>query len=308
MDTQNKNKMTLVGFAAIVLWGSIVGLIRYVSEAFGPVGGAALIYSLAALILLFVVGIPRMQNVSRRYFLGGSVLFVAYELCLALSIGYATSARQAIEVGMVNYLWPTFTLVAAILFNQQKTNALIFPGVLLSLFGVFWVVGGDKGFDLPGMLINIQDNPLSYGLAFIGAIIWAAYSLVTAKYAQGKNGITLFVILVAGVLWCQYLFTTRHDMAVSPQAVIALILAAAAMGLGYAAWNIGMMHGNVTILAGASYFTPVLSASLAAFILGTPLSFTFWQGTMIICGGSVLSWLATQRKRSRGNGGKKTRQ
>jgi drug/metabolite transporter (DMT)-like permease len=38
--------------------------------------------------------------------------------------------------------------------------------------------------------------------------------------------------------------------------------AAAAMGFGYAAWNVGILHGNVTLLAGASYFIPVLSAFL----------------------------------------------
>ena len=29
------------------------------------------------------------------------------------------------------------------------------------------------------------------------------------------------------------------------------------MGLGYAVWNIGISRGNMTVLAGASYFIPV---------------------------------------------------
>ncbi|MNR56957.1 Aromatic amino acid exporter YddG [compost metagenome] len=75
---------------------------------------------------------------------------------------------------------------------------------------------------------------------------------------------------------------------------IYLALAACAMGFGYAAWNVGILHGNVTVLAGASYFIPVLSAALAAALLQTPLSFSFWQGASMVCGGSVLCWLATR--------------
>ncbi|MDI8978044.1 hypothetical protein MJN47_30105, partial [Salmonella enterica subsp. enterica serovar Lubbock] len=42
-----------------------------------------------------------------------------HEICLALSLGYAATRHQAIEVGMVNYLWPSLTILFAILFNGQ---------------------------------------------------------------------------------------------------------------------------------------------------------------------------------------------
>lgn len=44
-----KKKATLTGLAAIVLWSTMVGLIRGVSEGLGPVGGAAMIYTLSGL-------------------------------------------------------------------------------------------------------------------------------------------------------------------------------------------------------------------------------------------------------------------
>lgn len=60
------------------------------------------------------------------------------------------------------------------------------------------------------------------------------------------------------------------------------------------AWNIGILHGHLTILAGASCFIPVLSAALAALLLSTPLSAQFWQGAAMVCLGSILCWLATR--------------
>lgn len=292
------NKATLTGLLAIVLWSSIVGLIRNVSDLLGPTGGAAMIYSVASVFLLLSVGLTRLRDFPRPYLLWGSVLFVAYELCLALSIGYAGTARQAIEVGMVNYLWPTFTIVAAILFNGQKSNFLIVPGVLLSVAGICWVLGGEQGFDLAGTLANVRGSPLSYGLAFAGALIWAAYCTVTARMAQGKNGVTLFFILVAVSLWVKYLLQGGGHMAFNAEALIYLLLAAGAMGFGYGAWNVGILHGNVTILAGASYFIPVLSAALSSLLLRTPLSLAFWQGAAMVCGGAILCWLATRARRA----------
>ena len=165
----SKNRATLIGLIAIVLWASIVGLIRGVSQGLGATGGAAMIYTVASVLLLATVGFTRLRDMPRRYLFWGSLLFVSYELCLSLSIGYANTGQQAIEVGMVNYLWPTFTMVAAILFNGQRANWLVVPGLLVSLAGIGWVLGGERGVDLAGMLENVQDNPLSYGLAFSGA-------------------------------------------------------------------------------------------------------------------------------------------
>lgn len=292
------NKATLIGLVAVLLWSSIVGLIRSVSDHLGPTGGAAMMYSVASVFLLLSAGWTPLRAFPRRYLAWGSLLFVVYELCLALSIGYANTAQQAIEVGMVNYLWPTFTIVAAILFNRQHTNWLIVPGFVLSIIGICWVLGGAGGIDLAAMLANVRDNPQSYGLALAGALIWAAYCTVTARIAGGKNGVTLFFVLVSLTLWIKYALQGGGQMEWSVDAVIYLLLAAAAMGFGYGAWNVGILHGNVTILAGASYFIPVLSAALSTLLLRAPLTPAFWQGAAMVCGGAILCWLATRPKRA----------
>ncbi len=294
----HSNKATLIGLGAIVLWSSIVGLIKGVSVSLGATGGAALMYTVASLLLVLTIGPTRVSRLPRRYLLWGSLLFVSYELCLALSIGYSSSNRQAIEVGMVNYLWPSLTMVAAILFNGQKSNLLIVPGSLLALLGICWVLGGDQGLDPAGMAANIRANPLSYGLALAGALIWAVYCTVTARIAAGHNGVTLFFMLTALALWGKYLLIGAPAMSFDLHAVIHLVLAATAMGFGYAAWNVGILHGNVTLLAGASYFIPVFSAALAALLLRTALPLSFWQGAAMVCGGSLLCWLATRGRRA----------
>ncbi|KJV30194.1 aromatic amino acid DMT transporter YddG [Pantoea sp. SM3] len=289
-----QKKATLIGLIAILLWSAIVGLIKSVSEGFGPIAGAALIYSCSAILLLFSVGFPNLKKFPRRYVIIGSVLFVCYELCLSLSLGFTHSGRQAIEVGMVNYLWPSMTIVLAVIVNRQKVSPLIIPGVILAVAGICRVLGGDRGFSISEMTNNIMENPLSYGLAFSGAIIWAIYCVVTKKIANGNNGITLFFVLTALTLWVKYFISPQPAFDANFQTWISLALAAMAMGFGYAAWNVGILHGNVTVLAAASYFIPIISSILAAFILSSHLTLSFWQGTAMVSLGSLVCWWSTR--------------
>ena len=294
-----QKRATLIGLIAILLWSAIVGLIKSVSEGFGPVGGAAMIYTSSAVLLLFSVGFPDIRKFPRRYLLIGSLLFVSYELCLSLSLGFSHSGRQAIEVGMVNYLWPSMTIVLSILVNRQKTSPLMVPGIAIAVAGICRVLGGEQGFSLQEMVSNIQSNPLSYGLAFSGAIIWAVYCVVTQKIAKGNNGITLFFMLTALVLWAKYLFSAQPTFELSLWSWVSLGLAAIAMGFGYAAWNTGILHGNVTVLATASYFIPVISATIAAAMLHSQLTLYFWQGAAMVSLGSLLCWWSTRVKAAR---------
>jgi drug/metabolite transporter (DMT)-like permease len=68
------------------------------------------------------------------------------------------------------------------------------------------------------------------------------------------------------------MLSDQPPMIFSWPVVIKLVMCAVALGFGYAAWNVGILHGNVSLLAAASYFTPVLSSALAAVLLSAALS------------------------------------
>ncbi|MGB8664007.1 MAG: aromatic amino acid DMT transporter YddG [Serratia inhibens] len=287
-------KATLLGLLAILLWSSVVGLIRSVSEGLGPIGGAAMVYSVSALFLLLVLRLPNLRHFPRLYLILGSLLFVSYEICLSLSLGYANTRLQAIEVGMINYLWPCFTVLMALAFNGQKAKWWLLPGLLLSLFGIGWIMSGEGGWSPAQILENVRSNPLSYSLAFGGAVIWALYCNLTKKIAQGSNGVVLFITLTAVALWLKYAFSDESSMQFTWPVSLTLLCAGMAMGAGYAAWNVGILHGNMTLLATVSYFTPVLSAVFAALVLNTSLTVSFWQGVVMVTFGSLICWRATR--------------
>ncbi len=130
----------------------------------------AAIYSLSGLLLIFTVGFPTCARSRAAYLLAGSVLFVSYEICSPCRWGLPPLASRPLEVGMVNYLWPSLTILFAILFNGQKSSWLVIPGLLLALFGVSWVLGGERRANPEEIINNVVSSPLSYILAFVGRL------------------------------------------------------------------------------------------------------------------------------------------
>jgi len=114
------DQATLIGLSAVLMWSVTVGLFRSVAEIFGPIAGAAMIFSVAGLFANVIIGAPKLKIFPKPYLWVGGGLFVLYEVMLALSIGSATDRGQALELGMINYLWPSLTILFAVLAGQQR--------------------------------------------------------------------------------------------------------------------------------------------------------------------------------------------
>ena len=106
----------------------------------------------------------------------------------------------------------------------------------------------------------------------------------------------IFIInmLIYGTLWlCG--FGTQTVGEVSQHGIFSVIFGGIAMGGAYAAWTFGMSKGNVTLLALASYFTPVLSCLFAVVWINAKLDSSFWMGVAFVVAGSLVCWDATTR-------------
>ncbi|WP_305794217.1 aromatic amino acid DMT transporter YddG [Salinivibrio sp. YCSC6] len=221
------------------------------------------------------------------------MLFVVYDLCLSLSLAWANTRTQAIEMGVINYLWPCLTVFFPCSSRVKK-----------SVFGFTQLDGRlfrrrlDRWWQTGGVLATFSrqysSNPLSYTLAFSGAIIWAIYCNLTRMSAQGKNGITWFFIATAITLWIGFALSDAPAFSAAWSDIGYVLLAGAAMGGGYGLWNLGILKGTWCFLATLSYFIPILSTFLSAILLSTELTLTFWQGVAMVTLGSLASWWLTR--------------
>ncbi len=290
------HRYSLYGCIAILLWSCLMALSRSVSEQLGPIGGAASLYTVSSILLVLIMGIPKLSKFSKSYLLIGGALFVCYEIFLSLALGMANSRHQAIEMAVINYLWPAMTVLVAVILSKKKTNLLVYPSIVLAFFGVAWSISGDQGLSVSQISANIATNPATYSMAFFGAIIWAIYCNYTQKVANGENAITLFFIATAVTLWIQYALSNETGMTYTLGASLDLFLAGVVMGAGYALWNMAILGGNMVLLATMSYFTPIFSTLFSSLILGLTLSTTFWQGVVMVTIGSIACWWVTREK------------
>ena len=292
-------KATLIGLIAIVCWSCTIGLMRSVAEPLGAVGGAACLYTMAALCIALARGrtgwreVARWREMHPVYLWGCGALFVVYEICLSVAVGLADDRSQAMEIGVINYLWPSLTIALAVLWGQQTARWWLWPGLLICLWGLARVLGGDS-FSLPTLWQHVQGNPVAYGMAFAAALLWPTYSLLARRYGAGFNAVGLFVTWTAIALWLQWLRQDAPPMQWSWATALQLFMAGALTALGYSCWEHGIQHGKLAVLAAASYFTPVLSALTASLLLQILPGWSFWQGVALVTIGSLICWWATR--------------
>lgn len=289
------NQATLIGLCAVLMWSVTIGLFRSVAEIFGPIAGAAMIFSVAGLFANVIIGAPKLKIFPKPYLWVGGGLFVLYEVMLALSIGSATDRGQALELGMINYLWPSLTILFAVLAGQQRGHWVLLPAMLLCLLGIVWVMKGDGAWSAMIFWQNIQRNPSGYGMAFLAAITWALYCVFTRHFGSGVNGVPLFLVATAGVLWLAYLFSDQATLVFNLGGLLQVFVMGVMMATAYSCWNHSIQHGNLAILATMSYFTPVFSVLLASMWLGIHPHTGFMYGVSLVTLGSLLSGWASKR-------------
>jgi len=274
-----------------------MALSRNVSEQLGPIGGAASMYTVSSIFLILVMGLPDIRKFSKTYLIAGGAMFVCYEIFLSLALGMANDRHQAVEMAVINYLWPAMTVLVAVMMSKKKTNIFVYPSIFVAFFGVAWSISGEQGLSVTQISANIATNPATYSMAFFGAIIWAVYCNFTQKVAKGQNAIVLFFIATAVTLWIQYALSSETGMTFTVGASVDLLLAGLVMGSGYALWNVAILGGNMVLLATLSYFTPIFSTFLSSLILGISLTGTFWQGVVMVTFGSFACWWVTRERK-----------
>ena len=288
----------------MVFWGMMAGLERLSTQGFGPQLGIAVIYLIAAPLAFLLRRPHEPQFYGWRYLLVSGALFAGTDILTGLAIGHAATSAQTVQVTIVNYLWPTLTVLGNLVFGRDThANWLIIPGTVLATLGVATVVGGDAGLDLPSIAANIYSNPLPFAFALGDALCWSAYSVVTPRISGGKDALAYMFTATFVSGWAVWGVTSLLAgpqvplVPLGPASFIMPVLTAVVLVLGYLCWNVGILRGNPTTLSTLSYLTPICSSVASMIILGITLAPTFWAGLAMVVAGSLLSFLSTHARK-----------
>ena len=288
------------GILALIFWSSTVAFARSLSDSIGIINAAALIFTLSGLIgclwLLITGELKSIIKLSRLYLFVCGGLFVTYMLCLYLAIGTAATELQAIEAGIINYLWPGLTLAFCVpLLGYRATWALV-PATVIGFAGAALAAAGGAGLSWQGFVINMQAHPVPYALALSAAVSWALYSSLTRRLAAGVSSRTVPVFLLASGLVFMIIRPFFHEEA---QWSIPALLELSYMVLvptllAYSLWDIAMRRGNMILIAAVSYLTPVLSTAISCVYLGVLPHWSLWAGCVLVTAGAVLSRISVR--------------
>jgi len=294
-----KSRATAQGIIALLFWGSTIAFSRSLAEKLGTLTSASCIFLLAGGLFstyLIISGrLREIAHVSRAYLFGCGALFVVYITSLYVAIGTASNRPQVLEVGLVNYLWPSLTLVMAVPILKRRARITLMPGCLLGFGGVL-LSAAQAGESWQVFVANLGTNWLPYLLAFVAAICWAFYSNLTRRWArEAESGAVALFLLASGLVLVglRLIFpettqwTTHSIVELAYMAVFPTIIA-------YAFWDTAMRRGKVILVASLSYLTPLLSIIIGFTYLGVETGWYLWAGCLLVITGSLVCKLSVE--------------
>ncbi len=294
-----QSRATSPALLGLVFWSTIVAFLRKLVESLGPFpflvvtsGGGGL------LLLLYEVlrrgSVKETFRLDRGYLLVCGPSFVLYFVLFAAAMSLATDRRVAIQVGLVNYLWPALLFLLSLLVLSHRARWWLPAGIVLSLTGAVLATTTRAG-DLRSIPQAIVHNAAPFGLMLLATVGWAAYSVFAAKLRRetAANGVAIFHLMVAIVaLLLRFLSgeSSRLGSGDLPALVYVTVLPTA---LGYLFWEVGMQHGARKLLYACTMALPVTSTLFACWYLGVEPSTALVAGCCLVALGAILSWSGT---------------
>jgi drug/metabolite transporter (DMT)-like permease len=289
---------TALGILAIVLWGTTVAVMRSIVEQMSPMSAAAASNFIGGAVgsLVVVAGRGRFGAPWRlpwRHLLAGGAMFTLYNAVFFLAIEKAATRTQAVEVGLVNYLWPALTLVFSVPILRHRARLTLWPGLLIAMAGVCWAMAGSNGVSFASFQANLVGHPAPYALAAVAAVTWGLYSNLTRRWAgdESPGNAVPFFLLITGVCLTVLAWATGAGRPPAwPLGLVAALLYLALVPtlVGYVLWDAAMRKGNNTLVASLSFFVPLISTVISCVALRVPMTLHLGLACGLVIAGAVL--------------------
>jgi len=278
-----KVKGTLIGFTAILMW-SLLALLTAASGTMPPFQLSAITFAIGSLpgVLLLIARPKRLallKQPAKVWLIGVGGLFGYHFL-------YFTALRNAptVEASLIAYLWPLFIVVGSALLPGERLRWYHVAGALGGLGGTFTIISR-AGIAFDGAYL------LGYGAAFLCAVTWSAYSLLTRRFEAVSTDVVTGFCLATSLL--SLVCHLGLEVTVWPQSStewLAIVgLGLLPVGAAFYAWDFGVKSGDIQILGAASYAAPLLSTLILTLFGFAEPSLRIVLACLLITGGAVLA-------------------
>lgn len=283
-----RNTATAIGFIAVLLW-ALLALFTVGSAPVPPLQLNAMCFAIGGVIGLIWTqatgGLAQLWAVPLRVYVFGTIGLFGYHFLYFSALRLAPPA----QAGLIAYLWPLFIVLMSGLLPGERLHIGHMVGAVVAFAGAAVIlVGGET---------SGQGQVLGYVLAFLCALTWSGYSVLSRRLgAVPTASVTVFCLASAVLSLLAHLGleqTAWPNGAIGWASVIGLGIGP--VGAAFFVWDVGVKRGDIQLLGTASYAAPLLS-TLALVAAGVaPASWALLLAAVLIAGGAGLAAWASRK-------------
>ena len=287
------NKSYLYLMTTFMLWGSLYVVSQFVLGKIPTFTVAMFRYLIAFIALSFISLKSKKEKIEKSdykyFFIMG---FIGYFISVDCQL-LGTKISGGSMVSLINSLNPIIISVMAMIILNEKLEINKIIGIILSLFGVYMIVGTGANIEFIGVLIS-----------FIAVIGWAFMSVISRKISNKYSALTLTKVsmLIATVCNIPVSFLEIQITHSLIQIDIGAILGILYMGIVCTAFTNILWNSSLSMLPAntCSAFYPIqtlTSSFLGVLVFHEILTTSFVLGSTFIIVGVLISLLFQKRTR-----------
>jgi drug/metabolite transporter (DMT)-like permease len=218
----------------------------------------------------------------------GLVGHSAYQYCFVGGVNQTSVSNAALIIGAT----PVAVAVISAVFFRERIRALHWAGVLISIAGLYFVVGHGAQFDGPTFRGDL--------LVLTSVSCWTAYTLGASRLIARHSplfvtGMTMALGMVPYVAMTLPALRATDWSIVSGWTWVSLVLSALlALNVAYLTWYAGVQKIGPARTSMYSNLVPIVAMAVAAAWLGEPLGATKIIGATAVVTGVLLTRVGRQ--------------
>jgi drug/metabolite transporter (DMT)-like permease len=274
---------TLIGFTAVLMW-SLLALFTAASGAVPPFQLIAIAFAIGGLLGLGLIAATGRYGDLRQpwqaWVLGVGGLF-------GYHFFYFTALRHAppVEASLIAYLWPLLIVVLSAALPGERLRWYHILGALLGLAGTMLIVTGGAT-----LTVDVDYVP-GYAAAFVCAVTWSTYSVMSRRFSEVPTGaVAGFCLTTAALSAIAHLLSEDTVWpATSGQWLAVLALGLMPVGAAFYVWDYGVKRGDIQVIGASAYAAPLLSTAVLIATGFAEATSTIGIAAVLIAGGAVLA-------------------
>ena len=286
----SRNRATLIGFSAVALW-ALLALFTVGSAPVPPLQLNAICFAIGGVIGLIWVaatdGFAVLGRISWKVYAFGTAGLFGYHLLYFTALRLAPPA----EASLIAYLWPLFSVLVSGLLPGERLRPLHIFGALIAFAGAALIVA--RG----GVSASASALP-GYGLAFLCALTWSGYSLISRRLGAVPTAAVAVYCLATAVLSTLAHLALEDTLwpATAMGWASVLALGIGPVGLAFYTWDVGVKRGDIQLLGTASYAAPLLSTLALVGAGVAAASSSLILAAALIAAGAFLAAMASKSR------------